>query len=106
MDEVRPEWDDKLAERLEGSVILVGITYEDPSGPRLDQFFGTVVGVDPDNGIELRLGGSRSGETFVLPPDLRSLNPAERGSYRLGQTGEVVIDPDFTTTWNVAPPRN
>ena len=37
-----PEWDVGLAEALLGSTVLVGITYEAPAGPRLEQFFGQV----------------------------------------------------------------
>jgi hypothetical protein len=58
-----------------------------------------VTHVDAAQGITLRLLGKRAGETFVLPPDLDALHPAQPGSYRLRQTGEIVVDPDFVTTW-------
>lgn len=60
--------------------------------------------LDPEEGVTLRLEGSRTGELFILPPDLRGFFPARRGSYRLRQSGETVIDPDYTTTWNMTPP--
>lgn len=106
MDDGRPRWDKQIAEKLEGAVVLVGMTYNEPSGPRSEQFFGTVVATDEAEGVTLRLDGSRAGEIYRLPPDLRAFFPAEPGSYRLRQTGEVVNDPDYTATWELTPPRN
>src|SRR5262245_18931388 len=100
----RPAWDEASAEKLLGATVLVGMTYREPGGDRLDQVFGTVTHVEPERGITLRLEGSRAGEVFNLPPDLGALSPARPGEYRLRQTGEVVVDPDFTTTWNQTPP--
>jgi|GEM_PF-147421 len=100
----QPRWDVAQAERLHGATVLVGLTFEEPEGPQLEQFFGTVMSTDPHEGITLRLEGSRSGELYTLPPDLRAFFPAPPGSYRLRQTGEVVEDPDYTTTWERTPP--
>ena len=99
MDDDRPRWDQRLADQLDGAVVLVGMTYNEPDGQRVEQFFGTVVATDETDGVTMSLDGSRSGETFRLPPDLRAFYPAKPGSYRLRATGEVVVDPDFTTTW-------
>ena len=104
--ESRPAWDNAFAEKLQGATVLVGITYNEPAGERLEQFFGTVMSADPEDGITLRLDGSRAGDVFTLPPDLRGFFPAPPGSYRLRQTKEVVVDPDYTTTWNMTPPRH
>lgn len=102
----RPEWDHALAEKLHGATVLVGITYEEPTGDRLEQFYGTVMDADPEQGITLRLEGSRQGETYALPPDLRAFFAARPGSYRLRETGEVVEDPDFTATWSITRPTH
>ena len=106
MEDGRPEWDHAFAERLQGSTVSVGITFNEPTGDRAEQFFGTVMLADPEQGITLRLEGSRSGEMYTLPPDLRGFFPAPPGSYRLRQTGEVVVDPNYTTTWDMTPPTN
>jgi len=100
----RPVWDEVFAAELVGSLVLVGITHEDPAGPRQEQFHGVVEAADPERGITLRLRGSRDGDLYYLPPDLRSFAPAAPGSYRLRSTGEVLIDPDFTTSWTINPP--
>ena len=86
--------------------MLVGLTRNEPTGPRLEQFYGTVMGADPDEGITLRLDGSRAGEIYTLPPDLRAFFPARPGAYRLSATGEVVVDPDYTSTLDVTAPRH
>lgn len=102
MSDGKPEWDVAFAAQLLGSVVLVGITRLTPDGETHEQFFGTVETAD-EGGIDLRLGGSRAGETFFLPPDPRAFHPAEPGVYRLRQTGEELTDPDFTTTWTIGP---
>jgi hypothetical protein len=102
----RPAWEHARAEKLVGATVLVGLTFNEPAGQRLEQFYGTVMSADPEEGITLRLDGSRSGEIYTLPPDLRAFFLARPGSYRLRETGEVVIDPDYTTTWDFTPPRN
>jgi|SRR5579859_5698471 len=106
MTDDRPQWDQRLADQLDGAVVLVGMTYNEPNGKRVEQIFGTVITAHEAEGITLSLVGSRSGETFLLPPDLRAFYPAKPGSYRLRGTGEVVVDPDFTTTWERNDPQN
>lgn len=99
--ENQPAWDDALAATMIGATVLVGMTYEEPAGVRQEQFVGTVMNASLEEGIVLRLEGARAGEVFTLPPDLRGFAPAPPGSYRLKQTGEVVLDPDFTSTWTM-----
>ena len=102
MDDGQPEWDDESARRLTGAVVLVGITRIAPEGETLEQFHGTVERADAA-GIRIRLAGERAGDTYVLPPDPRAFLPALPGSYRLRGTGEIVENPDFTTSWTIGP---
>lgn len=101
----RPEWQPRKAEKLLGTTVIVGLTYDEPGGTRQEQFYGTVMSADPNEGITLRLDGRRSGEFYTLPPDIRAFSPARPGEYRLRATGEVVVNPDYTTTWTSTPPR-
>ena len=81
----RPEWSHARAEKLIGSTVLVGLIYDEPAGERLNQFYGTVMSVDPEEGITLRLQGSRSGEVYTLPPDLRALFRADAANIDCGR---------------------
>jgi len=101
-DDDDPEWSEAFAQRIDGAVVLVGLTYDEPEGKRQEQFFGTVMRADLHDGIMLRLEGSRAGEIVRLPPDPGGFLPAEPGSYRLRSTGECVEDPDYTASWTVS----
>ena len=84
---------------LPGKTILVGITYYTRENEFIEQkqYWGTVIEAN-DKQILIR---QKSGELFKLPPDLRSTEPAPKGEYRLRSTGEIVVDPDFTSVWSV-----
>jgi hypothetical protein len=73
----------------------------DPAGGVTDKFqvYGRVSSADRTRGIQVKLQGNREGETCTLPPDTRAFKRAKRGNYTLKSTGEVVVDPDFTTSW-------
>jgi hypothetical protein len=63
---------------------------------------------DAEEGIGVRLVGPGQPwdrELYTLPPDLSSLSEAAPGAYRLRATGETVVDPDFTSTWEIRTPR-
>lgn len=86
-----------------GKTLIVGVTYlthEDEFIER-KQFWGTVVSAN-QSGILLKQG---NGEVFSLPPDLSSTTIALPGEYRLKSTGEVVINPDYLTTWIINKPE-
>ena len=91
-----------MAARLEGATVLVGLTRRDSEGERREQFFGTVMALDPVDGITLRLEGKRRGEIVRLPPLLDAFEPADPGIYTLKEAGERVVDPDFTATWTLS----
>ncbi len=102
-DDDGPLWDPRLAVELVGKRVLVGVTDLAPDGSVLGrrEFYGQAVRADWRAGIALRLEGARAGEELVLPPDTRAFHPAAPGEYRLRQTGEVVRNPDFLTTWSL-----
>jgi hypothetical protein len=101
-------WDEALAARLPGRLVLVGLTYLDVSGEPVEQtqFFGRVQSAEAGRGILLRLEGARAGEACNLPPDTRAFREAEPGEYRLRSTGETIVDPDFIAQWTINPPGN
>ncbi len=85
-------------EELIGKYVLVGITRKDMRDADLgqEQIHGRVVASDPNGGLSLRLEGTRTGDIYSLPPDLRSFKPAPPGDYRLRSTGEVVQNPTLS----------
>jgi|SRR6476661_6201771 len=99
-------WDEGRARAMIGKTMLVGLTYLEPDGSRIEQFHGQVVSADRSRGVELRLAGQRSGEIFRLPPDLSNVFAAAPGLYTLRATDEVVENPDFTATWEIHPSKD
>lgn len=81
-----------------GSTLLVGVTYLAADG-EIDgvvELHGLVTSVDPLVTIE------RDGqEDFTLPPEPEAYDHAEPGAYTLRTTGEVVVNPGYTTMWTV-----
>lgn len=87
---------------LYGKVILIGVTYYSHDNVFIEQrqFWGSVIESNKDR-IRVR---QNNGEVISLPPDLRSIKAAPPGEYRLHSTGEIVVNPDYITTWNVNKP--
>lgn len=79
--------------------ILIGLTYYTADNEFIErkQYWGTVIESN-ENRILIRLN---DGEIFELPPDLTSTKIAPPGEYRLRSTGEVIVNPDYLTTWNI-----
>jgi hypothetical protein len=100
--ESRPVWDAELANELVGKLLLVGLSYFEADGSFIEQqFYGLVQSAHPQNGILLNLDGQRSGETYTLPPDMRSIFVAQPGEYHLRASGETVTNPDFTVMFSI-----
>ena len=88
-------------EEIVGKYVLIGITRLDHRGEliRQEQYHGRVTSAGAS--IHIRLS---TGADYQLPPDTRSFRHAPPGEYRLRSTGEVIVDPDFTTSWTVTSP--
>lgn len=81
-----------------GSTLLIGVTYlaVDGAVDGVVELHGVVTSVHPLVTIE------RDGqEDFTLPPEPPAYDYAEPGEYTLRTTGEVVVNPRFTTVWTV-----
>lgn len=85
--------------------VVIGITYLDHTGELIDseQMHGKIISVNPDS-VKVELEGLRKGEIFSMPRNLRAFLKAESGVYTLKSTGEEVVDPDYTTAWNITKP--
>ncbi len=93
----------RFAAALQGTYVLAGVTDVDRHGEvvRHWQVHGRVISVDADKGVIIR---ATDGVEHWLPPDPESYAPADPGEYRLTSTAEVVVDPDYLTTWTRHPP--
>lgn len=100
-----PNFDDEKAQAVIGKHVLVDVTYRSRSEKVLEQkqFHGEIISASRFDGIILRLSGSN--EERRLPPDLSRLQPANPGQYALKGSDEVVVDPDFLSSWTVYPPE-
>lgn len=100
-----PYFDPKEARAIIGKHLLVGVTHRNHVDEitEVEQFHGEIVRASREEGIIIRLNGSEK-ERWV-PPDLSRLAPAAPGNYRLKSSGEVVVYPDFLSTWTVYPPE-
>lgn len=98
-----PYFDEQEAAAFIGKHLLVGITRRNRNDEvvGVEQFHGDIIRASREEGIILRLHGSNA-ERWV-PPDLSRLEAAEPGEYRLKASGEVVVDPDYLSTWTVYP---
>lgn len=96
----RPPFDIRLAQRLVGKRVLIGLTYEGKGEVRRQEQKHGVVDDVTEEGVAVRI--PKEG-IYWLPPDLRPWRSAVEGEYRLPSTGEIVINPDYITTWRVTP---
>ncbi len=103
-DDQRPRWDEDDAQGLVGSTVIIGITRLLADGPVQEQMHGRISAAEEGRGVAIELTGTRSGEVYWLPPDLRNFSSAAPGEYRLRSTGEVVVNPDYISTWTIEPP--
>lgn len=106
MSDGRPAWDRALADALIGKTVIIGLTYVDASDAvvRRVQMHGVIGLASTDEGVRIDLSGAKTGETYWLPPDVSNFEPAQPGVYRLKETGEEIIDPDFLSTWTIQAP--
>jgi hypothetical protein len=106
-----PAWDERRARELVGKLVLLGLTFTDSDGEVIEQAqrYGMVEAADADSGFAIRLiseGHPWDGELYRVPPDIRPFAEAKPGIYRLRSTGEEVVDPDFTATWEIQSPSD
>lgn len=85
---------------LINKVLLIGITFVDEHDELVTQIqvYGPIVRVNAEGIVILRNGLATE---FTIPPDFAHLSEAQPGEYRLSATGEVVVNPDYISSWTV-----
>jgi hypothetical protein len=96
-----PPWDEDDAREFVGKYVLIGLTFENEKGDLLRrvQMHGRIVCADKREGIKVVLGGLRSGQEYILPPQTDAFKKASPGEYTLRSTQEVVMNPDLISNW-------
>ncbi len=85
-------------ELIKGKVFLIGLTFIDHDEKIIEEYQTSgIVNELTDKGIFkfIRTDGS----IFSLPYEPESIKPAAKGEYREKSTNNIIIDPDFITTW-------
>lgn len=93
-------------EALLDKTCVIGLSYFDRQGELLKQaqYAGSVVKVDPEQGISVRLchtDATVEQPEFILPPNLDAWFKAPPGHYRHPPSGVDMANPDFVVTWDV-----
>jgi hypothetical protein len=102
-----PQWDQEEADGMVGQLVLAGITYMAADGKTVTshvQCWGRIISAKPEGIAIVCEGKMWLGETMTLPPHLSAFHAAQPGEYRLRSTGEIIENPDLTTTWSVTEP--
>jgi hypothetical protein len=84
-----------------GKSILIGWTLVAEDGSELGntQLHGTIVSISESEGVVVERANGKG--RFTLPPDLDSIEKAQPGHYHLKDSPEVVIDPEYISTWTI-----
>ncbi len=84
---------------MKGKSIIVGLTYTYVDGTIRNrvQFSGTLEDLDQRGIVIIKADGSE----FTLPPDKDAYQKAPLGEYKMKTTGEIIVNPEFMTTWTI-----
>lgn len=98
-------WDEEQVKQFINKHIILGITVfaHDEKFVEQIQLHGDIVRINLKEGIVIKL--SNSDEEYTLPPVLSAIQEAPPGEYRFRSTGEIVVNPDFMTTWTIHKPK-
>lgn len=102
---MRPELEKTLVQELLHKHVIIGITVVDHDDTVIEQIqmHGDIERIDLEKGVFIRLSGSN--EEYALPPDLDAFKKAPPGEYKFKSTGEVVVNPDYMTSWTIEKPE-
>ncbi|MDR2009532.1 MAG: hypothetical protein LBQ22_03530 [Bacteroidales bacterium] len=85
---------------LKGKVFLIGLTFIDQDENLIEQYqtSGTVDELTDDGLLRFK---RTDGNYFQLPYDNETISEVAEGEYRERATGNIIINPDYITTWKI-----
>jgi len=85
---------------FKGKVFLIGLTFMDEDGNVIEQYQTSgMVEELTDNGF-FKFNRNNAC-TFQLPYDERAIKKAAEGEYSEKSTRNIIINPDYITTWTI-----
>jgi hypothetical protein len=90
----------KSIDSLLDKILLIGITVLDNNDELITQIqvYGPVIKSNADGIVICR---NQTQKEFTIPPDFDNVSEAQPGEYKLRSTGEIIIDPDYLSSWTV-----
>jgi hypothetical protein len=81
--------------------VIIGLTYVDRNDKVIEtvQLHGRVMRINETEGIVVKREDKE--EEYKLPLDFEAFEPAAPGEYKLNKTGEIIVDPDFMSSWSI-----
>ena len=91
---------EQLQKYLKGKVFLIGLTFIDQDQKLIEQYQTSGI-VDELTNAGLFIFKRSDGSIFQLPYDKDTIKKAAKGDYRELETGKIIANPDFITTWEI-----
>jgi hypothetical protein len=91
---------EELQTFFKGKVFLIGLTFVDQEENLIEQY--QTSGIVDELSNEGFLKFKRNDNSlFQVPYDKETIEEAVEGEYREKSTGNIIVNPDFITTWTV-----
>ncbi|MEX2415221.1 MAG: hypothetical protein WD424_03680 [Paenibacillaceae bacterium] len=84
--------------------VIIGLSYIDKDDNFLEtvQLHGRVMRINSTEGIVVQREDKQ--EEYKLPLDFDAFLLAQSGEYKLNTTGEIIVDPDYVSSWAIRKP--
>lgn len=81
--------------------VIIGLSYIDKDESVIEtvQLHGRVMRINSTEGIVVQREDKQ--EEYKLPLDFGAFLPAQSGEYKLNTTGEIIVDPDYVSSWSI-----
>jgi hypothetical protein len=96
--------DESKIRKLLYKYVIIGLTYVDNNDKVIEtiQLHGRITRINQIDGVVITR--EDKAEEYKLPADLSAFEEAEPGEYKLTKTGEIIVDPDYLSSWTIQKP--